>query len=349
MHTFIHFIFFEVWCRAPRLEYSLELFKGDSDLYEIMQTLERYDLAGRPLKGADFFLKGVNGVFLEFKGLSAQEIDRLKTAFQDNNDLERCCNGQGPCLPLPYDTLSSVHPTLVESFRNFFGNLYSQGFLGLEIFARHIGTVDAYYDSFISKNNQGVCPFCGLQPMDGEWDLTREPLDHYLPKSKYPFNSINLKNLPPACHKCNSQYKLGADPVHDRNQNRRKAFYPFSPEPFGIEVNAEIRTQDWTNLKPENFTFSFGPASRDEEIQTWVEIYRVNERYAARCCSRNGGIGWLNTVVAECAQYGNTRKEMLEALVATASRSPWHELNFLKKAFLEGIQNAGVDLDSIPS
>ena len=61
--------------------------------------------------------------------------------------------------------------------------------------------------------------------MKGTHHSKREAYDHYLPKVLYPFNSINFRNLAPACHECNSTYKLGKDPAHNP-AGRRKAFNP---------------------------------------------------------------------------------------------------------------------------
>jgi hypothetical protein len=104
---------------------------------------------------------------------------------------------------------------------------------------------------------------------------------HYLPKSKYPFNSINLKNLAPSCNKCNSGNKGDKDPLHDAAGNRRKAFYPFAAIHSGIDVTVSIAHKNWCDLKDKDVVIDFGPISKADEISTWKELFRIDKRYAA--------------------------------------------------------------------
>lgn len=214
--------------------------------------------------------------------------------------------------------------------------------MGLEKIKREIETLGHYYDCFTNENNEGVCPFCGLMPIDGEFDPTRDAFDHYLPKSKYPFNSVNLKNLVPSCHKCNSDNKKDKDPLHNRNGDRRKAFFPFSDKHADIEVYVSILKKKWIDLKPEEINIKFGPTELIEELDTWKALYRIDQRYSTKCCSKNGGIHWINRVLNECQNYNLTPNEMLTAEIQSVSSNPWCESNFLKKAFLEGCERAGL-------
>lgn len=54
-----------------------------------------------------------------------------------------------------------------------------------------------YYDLIINLTH--ICPYCGFGEV--------KDLDHYLPKSQYPFFSIYTDNLVPACAKCNTEGK----------------------------------------------------------------------------------------------------------------------------------------------
>ncbi|MCE7733194.1 hypothetical protein [Vibrio campbellii] len=70
-----------------------------------------------------------------------------------------------------------------------------------------------------------VCPYCnieGIKPDDNNNDderVYRPPLDHYFPKSIYPFLSISIYNLVPCCSKCNTTYKLDYDTYHNKYRN----------------------------------------------------------------------------------------------------------------------------------
>lgn len=44
-----------------------------------------------------------------------------------------------------------------------------------------------------------ICQPCDI---NGVHHTKREAYDHYRPKPLYPFNSVNFRNLAPACHEC---------------------------------------------------------------------------------------------------------------------------------------------------
>ena len=80
-----------------------------------------------------------------------------------------------------------------DSYPHSFKGLYSQELLKLAAFKHKIGDLDDHYQNFMRENSIGKCPFCGIADMHGIYHSKREAYDHYLPKSLYPFNSINLK------------------------------------------------------------------------------------------------------------------------------------------------------------
>lgn len=345
MQEFIDFIFYEVWCKAHSTEYGIHLYEAKKDLYNLMDDLFKMDLAGKlkDSSAALFFYEGVNDIYNEFKSLANNEIEEYKRYFDANNKLKESCTGSEDVTPITYASLNPMKATLNRKLGEFFKTLYSSGFFSLKNTADKIGaTLNDYYQSFVRDNDIGVCPFCGLLPIDGEFDPTREAFDHFLPKSKYPFNSVNLKNLAPSCHKCNSGNKRDKDPLHDQHGNRRKTFYPFDCVQPDIQVTLSIKEKSWIELTPDKLFIELVSTVYVEEVETWNELFRIKQRYLARCCHKNGGIGWLNRVLNEHQNYKLTRNELLEAEIQSATRDPWHDANFLKKAFLEGCDRAGL-------
>jgi hypothetical protein len=83
--------------------------------------------------------------------------------------------------------------------------------------------VEALYDKELDKEwvFRGkllkFCPYCGDEPVfitthvgvDGQDVVSKTVLDHYLPKSEYPYFAVNLYNLFPCCWRCNSDNKKG--------------------------------------------------------------------------------------------------------------------------------------------
>jgi hypothetical protein len=343
MQTYIDFIFYEVWSKAPTSDYGIHLYEPCEELCKIMEELHRRDLAGDLQEGAGkYFYESVNSIFNAFKKLTDAEIDLYKQAFDSNNKVEELCSGSLAHVPMVYAGLNNDKEELNGGIEKFFKNLYSSGFFNLVFVKEVVGSdLTQYYKEFVRKNNTGTCPFCGLLPIDGEYDPTREAFDHYLPKSKYPFNSVNLKNLAPSCGKCNSGNKRDQDPLSDSN-TRRKAFYPYAAAKAEIAFSITVNDKYWPELIPEGIEINIQSDGHSEELETWAELFKIEKRYAAKCCGNNGGRNWLNRVLAEYQNYNLSVPAMLNAELKSAEASPWFDANFLKKAFLEGCKHAGL-------
>lgn len=343
MQAFVDFIFFDVWCEASDREYGMHLFEPFEPLYQIMDALHRRDLADSLSKGAGkWFYEKVNQIFNEFQALSDVEIADYRKLYQENNLIEELCLNQQGATPTQYSDLNASNADLNGKISEFFKQLYSSGFFGLSFVRKILGAdLGSYYVDFVKNNDVGCCPFCGLLPIDNAFDPTREAFDHYLPKSKYPFNSVNLKNLAPSCNKCNSGNKQDKDPLHDGRGNRRKAFYPFSTVGSDIHISVEIHSEDWVAPAPSDITVSVSSDTHSDEVETWDDLFRIKERYSARCCDNGGGLYWQRRVLDESENYGLSTEEMFDAEIKSAESNPWSESNFLKKAFLEGCQRAG--------
>lgn len=255
MHDFITFLFLEVWCNAPSNEYSLELFEPNPTWHQIMDELFRRDSAGKldASGAACFFYERVNAIFSEFKSLTPVEIAEYRDQFEQNNRIEELCGNDADIAPIHYASLNPAKRALNEEIAKFFKGIYGSGFFDLAFVKDILGsTLSEYYREFVDQdhdNNNDTCPFCGIMPLDGEFDPTRDAFDHYLPKATYPFNSLNLKNLAPSCNKCNSGQKLLQDPLHDKQKQSRKAFYPFSDTPTDIAITVSF-TSDHSSASP---------------------------------------------------------------------------------------------------
>lgn len=344
MQEFIDFIFYEVWCAAPAgAPFSLDLFDGNTDLKEVM-TAFFYDHT----QGGDFFYGHVERIYGHFAALTPVQIDQLKEWYQANNDIEKICANDPALHPIRYTDIAPIHGELAKQLAGFFKGLYSKQLLDLAALREKIGAIDDHYQCFM--NGQSVkekCPFCGIADMLNVYHSKREAYDHYLPKGIYPFNSINFRNLVPACHHCNSSYKTSKNPALTPKDpagatHRRKVFYPYANPGPNIEVTIDLSKPDIDHLAPEDIHLAFGPPAVNEEIETWKDVYGIEERYKNKCCSETDGKYWLEQVLDEWKEDGRSPADFLNTLTRQAAKKPFADCNFLKKAFLEGCQRRGL-------
>jgi hypothetical protein len=337
MQEFIDFIFYKVWCEAPGCgDFRLELFDAHAELKELMEAFHYGDT-----QGGDFFYGHVERIFGMFATLAQPQIDQLKYWYQSNNDIEKVCANDLTVQVVCYSDIKIIHPELSGQLASFFKGLYSPSLLGLAAVRGKIGQIDEHYQAFMQINGVGKCPFCGLGDIKGVHHSKRDAYDHYLPEALYPFNSINFRNLAPACHECNSTYKLSKDPVHNI-AGRRKAFYPYAAAgDHAIEISIELASPDIDQLAPIDVQLTFGPDALHEEIATWREVYGIDERYKARCCG-NDAKDWLEQVRILRDEYELNPAVALAIVQQQANKVPLANSNFLKKAFLESCQRAGL-------
>jgi len=343
MQAYLDFVFFDVWCGAEEgVEYDIEtLFAAHPELEAIITELHTSDL-----QGAEFFLIGLQQIFEDFKILTEDQIEQLKKMYQANNNIECVCANDADNMPATYNEVDAISVDLSTHLKQFYKNLYSQSFLSLKSIKDRIGDIDNHYKNFIKTNIQGKCPFCGLDDVFGIYHSKREAYDHYLPKDKYPFNSINFRNLAPACHHCNSSYKLASDPLFSSinplrsAHERRKAFNPYSTDNYEIELTITLNIIDWNEITPDEIQLDIGPGVIEDEINTWLDVYGIEERYKAKCCSENDGKGWIREVVDECHNFGLSSQDYYQRKMKVVANDPWVDTNFLKKPFLEACNDA---------
>lgn len=337
MQAFIDFIFYEVWCKAPASgPFGLNLFDANAELREVMEAFYYSDA-----QGADFFYGHVERIYGLFSALTAAQINQFQQWYQGNNDLEKACANDPAAHLVRYADIPDTYKDLGEQLAVFFKGLYSQSLLDLAALRTKIGDIDDHYQAFVTTNKVGKCPFCGIGDIKGEHHSKREAYDHYLPKALYPFNSINFRNLAPACHECNSAYKLSKDPAHNP-AGRRKAFNPYAAAGHTVQIQVTLQHANIDKLVPAAITMQFGPAALVEELDTWKDVYAVEERYKAKLCGENDGKYWLTQVLDECQAYDKQPADILNMRAQQAQSRPYADCNFLRKPFLDACRQIGV-------
>lgn len=343
MQRFINFIFYQVWCRARKAgPYGINLFDANPPLKEVMESF-----AYGHTEAGDRFASQVQAIYVSFSQLSRADVAQFKRWYQGNNDLEKVCANNPTVHLARYADIAKNHEKLAELLGKFFKNLYSPPLLKLAVLRAKIGDIDNHYKKFVKINKAGKCPFCGINDLLSAYHSKREAYDHYLPKALYPFNSINFRNLVPACHQCNSSYKTSKNPAYTskdptRGDCRRAVFYPFKTTPHSIELKVILAQPDIINLSSTDITLQFGPEAIIQEIETWKSVYGIEERYKAKICGESDGKYWLTQVLDEWNEDGREPTAFLTTLARQAQKHPYADCNFLRYSFLGACQKIGV-------
>ncbi|NIE61264.1 MULTISPECIES: hypothetical protein [unclassified Burkholderia] len=328
----------EVWCKPTKSFYLRRL------LPEFQQVVRETVKSSR---GTDYLFGPIHSIHNICRD-KLTEADRTKLAsyFDQNIDiLALCCNQKGS-IPATYDDIKLLNPDLAKHLYEFCVNLWSEVRKRKAVTDR-LGTLSEYFREFSDKNRKRICPFCGISRLDGVFSSIQEDFDHYLPKGKYPFNSISTRNLAPICDKCNKKYKLQQDPIHNEQGGRRKAFYSYSKKDPRIQLKIKLTSIDGQpidarNLQPGNIQLHLTSTTHQTEIESWKEIFHIEARYKAICCEEEtAGYYWLQQVLGEMREAGKSPEEALTA-IKRAAISKWADLNFLKIPFLDACHDSGL-------
>lgn len=197
-----------------------------------------------------------------YAGLQPRERARVRQAFEDQGALDVLFDGgraAEPCAELPRD--------IGETARLLFEKAF-------EMLAP-LGIRDGNYERFLDLVEHRVCPFCGCEFFEGA-ERKREPLDHYLAASVYPFAGANARNLVPMGWRCNSSYKGAADVLRTHNGQRRVCFDPYAATPARVSL-AQTRLYARKGGLPEWEVDLVGDPDR---TATWDAVFDIKRRFA---------------------------------------------------------------------
>jgi hypothetical protein len=245
-------------------------------LLEMVQTIHARHDAGKPvptwpgiipetyrskLSTRTGLKNRLNRYSVAARKLSVLERQQVLTCLAQQNriaDLVSCSTDCDSLADLP----EAMRTPVAELFNFAFGLLTA------------LGVRDRHYYAIYTAASYPVCPFCGCEYFDAP-GAPREDLDHYLPKSLYPFAAANLRNLVPMGMKCNERYKQAQDILRNATGARRRSFDPYAERhitvvldnsvPFG---SADGQTPDWR--------IDFEPDS--VECATWDNVFHFRER-----------------------------------------------------------------------
>ena len=162
-----------------------------------------------------------------------------------------------------------------------------------------------------------------------------------MPKSKYPFNSINFFNLIPICYPCNSGTKSSTDTLFDDEGKRVKAFFPFGGlivEPKSIEIEIKNKELIIELMKSDDIEFKL---PKDEFTKNWDRVFGIKKRYKNKVCKKTKEWlkEWQNTYRRTKGKY--KIDEFIESRLYEYQDRPLHERYFLKYAIFNALNENG--------
>lgn len=343
--TYLDPLVLEVWCK-PTSDFSIDLLHPD-----LKQIVE--DISNDASIKKDHLFGPIKEIYEIFRTqLTSAERAQIATWYEANNDIEALCSNHPVKQPGTYSQVATINSELSAALKKFCTSLFDE-VIHLSVVKRKIGDLDDYYNKFVSLNDEGKCPYCGYLDIKGNDYSKREAFDHYLPKSAYPFNSINFKNLAPMCHECNSTYKLVQDPTRHIDplkkaftSKRRKAFYSYATAMPPIEIIVALKSTDIGTLNPGDIDLHIAALGKAEEIETWMDIFGIEERYKAKLCAKNDGKAWIASALTENENIKVTQAELFEMFLSNTAAADnklrLDDANFLKRPFLLACRDAGL-------
>lgn len=256
LHEIIEHLVCSVWCEAD----------PETSFHSLVNNELKAILPYKVNKEYSFIQK-VEIIYEIFSGLSPVQKQATRDAFRTNNEIEKLCS-----KTLKPIYLSNLPPIVETEIKSLFEWCYND----LLDKAKVTGDKLDYYKELIEENDFQYCPCCGLIDFESPTpeNEVREANDHYLPKSIFPFASVNFQNLVPLCYKCNSDRKSTKDPI----ENDRKAFYPFANGKHNISIKLAIdETKDIDKLERADLTVALN--GEGDKIETWDWLFDISERY----------------------------------------------------------------------
>jgi hypothetical protein len=328
LHSLIEHTVLNVWCK-PNGNFKLENLHPDFRV--LISALSK--------NHKDYLLKPIRTIYNRTKLLKPQQLKKLRQGFKNNDSIVELCNGT--LKPLLFDEIKEWDKTLAEALSSFGKNLYNK-VTKLKPCISLIADLDDYYDTLVKYNKIELCPFCGLNDIKSERLSKRDAFDHYLSKDKYPFISVHPLNLAPICSECNTSYKLQQDPIHKDNGIRRKAFFPFASSKHTITIEMKLKTSNIATIGINDIDINFKCRGRNEELDGWVEIFGLDERYKDKCCKDKDGKMWYRKIMEDGVNYGKTPRQMYNIELKTGLKRPLADNNFLRVPFLIACNDKGL-------
>lgn len=328
VQSFVNYIMLEVILKAPK-------FKRKK--FSLTMVVPRYRALIEGVNN-EYLLNPLKEMFNSCKKLKPYQLKVLRRAVYSNNKIKDLCEGK--IRPVHYSEIEIIlgaeNSSLIAAIKTFCYQLYDSC-LKRKPFIDEYESVRDYYKKLVGRNSN--CVMCGFQNViDTEMDDTISAFDHYLPRSLYPFNSVNLENLVPTCEKCNEKCKKTKDPLFVQTKPPYKqrqqllSFYPFSEVTYLIIVGVKFESPYKKNMPKEDIKIELSCDDAQKRVDNWDRIYDIRKRYSSWMGNDNAYSFYLlerrNALKLKCS---------LEEMIELREGNMEGDMNFLKVPFLKAV------------
>jgi hypothetical protein len=319
--SFVNYVILEVLCRAH--------VPGMPLLFDEHAVIPKYQ--GLVNVNEKYIKAPLNRAYQICKGLNGKQRKIIKRGLYNNLNVEGICNGT--VKPLLFKELKTIDNDLANQLYIFNTYLYKE-VIKLAPFTNFYGSLMEHYNAFAISNGFKTkrCPFCGSTRMLNQFNTKREAYDHFLPKEQYPFISIHFMNLAPMCYICNSSYKSRKNPIDINGTGvTKKVFFPFfNYGKINFEVN--LANLNLEIITPDEISINNSLVNHDEEIESWEEIFGIDERYKG--VYAGDGFSWVEEVRIATNNFGETYSDYKSNL----DLNYFANESFMKLALLEACE-----------
>ncbi len=123
-------------------------------------------------------------------------------------------------------------------------------------------TREIFHENFMDDNSIFVCPYCDSSEIS---DVGNLYVEHFLPKSRYPFLSMNQLNLYSSCKACN-------EPATGKGTN--------TVNPTVLPFYEQIG--DRVSFIPDITTSSIKIVGETEAIRNYIDLFQLEKRYSKK-------------------------------------------------------------------
>ncbi|MFH7018624.1 HNH endonuclease [Flavobacterium sp. FlaQc-47] len=237
-----------------------------------------------------------------------------------------------------FEPVSINNRITITTLKSMYSLLKNQFGINLKEYYKRISSIFSYDNLIESREPWGaykltfalgitVCPYCNrnyIHTSYNEHGKTRPELDHFFPKSKYPFLSISIYNLIPSCHVCNSNLKGAKDFYMEPH------LHPFIEHLNGFQFEIKYLDDAIEEIVPDTETFHIvlnSVTDSEEEktcINNSIKTFLLNELY-------NLHKDVAQELLFKSVYYNKTKIEELKMILGAHSGI---DDNFLKRVII---------------